>query len=94
MKRTVAPAPARAGRAKDNVSATRRDIVRRSRIDDPEKRGEEIGFEEVARILGIAVSSVRTLASLGEIPAYRLFRRVKFFRAEIEQYKNNMLRVK
>lgn len=81
-----------AKKRRDSISAIRRETVRRSRIDDIKERGEKMSQEEVAAELGIAVSSVRTLASIGEIPAYKLFRRLIFFRNEVEMLKGYMMK--
>lgn len=86
------PKPRMAGRCRDSISAMRRDAVRRSRIENLKERGENMSVEEVAAELGIAVSSVRTLTSLGEIPAYKLFRHLIFFRNEVEGYKSYVMK--
>ena len=91
-KTAAMPPRPRTGRCRDSISAMRRDAAKRSRIEDLKERGEKISMEEVAAELGIAISSVRTLTSLGEIPAYKLFRHLIFFRNEVERYKGYVMK--
>lgn len=86
MRKTTTAAP------KTSVQAVRRDIAKRSKIENPDERGEEISMEEVAKFLGLKVSTVKAMAYLREIPVYKLFRNVIFYKNEIINYRNNMLR--
>ena len=78
--------------AKMSAQAHRREITKRSRIENPDERGEEMTVEEVAEFLNLKVSTVRQLASMRELPVYQLFRYLVFYRNEIANYRNLMLR--
>lgn len=78
--------------AKMSAQAHRREITKRSRIENPDERGEEMTIEEVAEFLKVKVTTVRQLASMRELPTYKLFRYRVFYRNEIVNYRNLMLR--
>lgn len=78
--------------AKMSAQAHRREITKRARIENPDERGEEMTAEEVAEFLKLKVSTVRQLASMRELPVYKLFRHLVFYRNEIANYRNLMLR--
>lgn len=69
-------------------SISYRESAIRSRIQNPEERGEPLSLEQAAEFLGLKPSTVRQKTGKGEIPGYKQFRRVVWYRKELEIFRD------
>lgn len=63
------------------------------RVTGPKKGGkmnekEMVGVKEAAEIIGVSGKTIREWVKKGVLPHYRLVRRIKFDRSELEKLKH------
>lgn len=64
------------------------EAAQKSRIKDPEERGECMNLSQASALLGLKATTVRQRTCYGQIPSYKRFGRRVWFKNELIRYLN------
>lgn len=62
------------------------EATQKSRIKDPEERGECLDLFQASALLGLKATTVRQRTCYGQIPSYKRFGRRVWFKNELIKY--------